>query len=128
MRCCEGQALLGQRDRMGGSEEGTGGAGGGWVTLSLLPRLQLRSKERSLVKQAKHARETEGAKSFEWHDQGFCPYTGTPLSRGRPGPRGRAGFLGGLGRRRPLGARGRAQPRSLCVSEDSSMKARFSLG
>ena len=56
-------------------------------------------------------------------------YAGTPLSRGRPGPRGRDGFLGGLwGRRRPRGARGSAQPRSLCVSEDSSIKARFSLG
>lgn len=57
------------------------------------------------------------------------PYAGTSLSRRRPGPRGRAGFLAGCGaRRRPRGARGTTQPRSLCVSEDSSMKARFSLG
>lgn len=45
---------------------------------------------------------------------GPVSYTDTPLSRGRPGPRGRSAFLAGLGaRRRPRDARGSAQPRSL---------------
>lgn len=75
-------------------------------------------------------RASAGTKAWrEVPGQRRCPYTCTALSRRCPGPRGLEGFLDGLGRRRPpRGARGRAQPRSLCVSEDSSMKARFSLG
>ena len=98
---------------------------------SLLPRLQSGEKKKRVLwsnKQSMLGREQERS-PLRGLGRGSCPYTGTFLSRGLPGPRGRGGFLAGLwGRRRPRGGRGSAQPRSLCVSEDSSMKARFSLG
>lgn len=99
------------------------------ATCSLLPRLRSGRGRGSLVKQVEHAGGRARTKLPERLGPESCTYTGMPFSPGRPRPRGRAGFLGGLGgRRRPRGARGNAQPRSLCVSEDSSMKARFSLG
>lgn len=136
MRCCEGQAQTDNETESLGVLEmdevrrGPGAESGRQASRSLLPRFQPgRSREGSLVKQAEHAGERARTEPLERPGQGSCPYAGTPLSRGRPGPRGRAGFLGVLrGRRLPRGARGSAQPRSLCVSEDSSMKARFSLG
>lgn len=86
---------------------------------NLLPRLQS-GRKRALWsnKQSMPGREQERSRlrgrGRGARGRGPVPYTDTPLSRGRPGPRGRSAFLAGLGaRRRPRGARGSAQPRSL---------------